>query len=324
MIKKPHLWWVIGIGIMALILSKIDLSGTFLVFSATKVFYLPFIFFLTVPLILAKTFRWRYLLKMQQIDYGFKASLLTFLAGSYVGVITPGRIGELARVYYLKQERKISVGQSLSSLFMDRILDALILLFFACSGLLIFSVSRKLTLLVVALAVLLAFGGTLSLRRKYAQRMLGFLSRFSFFKKLAHHVGSTFDDFYGGIEKMRGWRLTFPLLLSLSAYLIGFFQCYLISVALNISISFSYLVFCVAIASLVSLIPITIAGIGTRDATLIGLFAVLGLEPESAVSFSLTYLFVFNISVAFMGLFAWWKKSSGHVIKKQNERKPVG
>jgi len=319
MIKKPYLWWVIGIGIMVLILSKIDLSNTFLIFSTAKVLYLPLIFLLIIPLVLVKSFRWQYLLKMQQIDYSFKDCFLTFLAASYVGVITPGRIGELARVYYLKQEKKISVGKSLSSLFMDRILDVLILLFFACSGLLIFSVSKKLTLLVVTLTILLALGTIISLRREYTQRMLGFLSRFSFFKKLARRAGSTFGDFYGGIEKMGDWHLTFPLLLSLSAYLIGFFQCYLISVALNIPIFFPYLVFCIAIVNLVSLIPISIAGIGTRDATLIGLFSVLGLEPESAVSFSLTYLFVFNISIAFMGLFAWWKKSSGHPIMKQNE-----
>lgn len=324
MIKKPHLWWIIGIAIMAFILSKIDLANTFLIFSTTKVSYLPFIFFLSIPSILMKAFRWRYLLKMQQIDYGFKASLLTFLAGLYVGIITPGRIGELARVYYLKEEKRISVGKSLSSLLVDRILDVLILLFFACSGLLIFSVSKKITVLIVALAVLLALGGTLSLRREYAQRVLGFLSGLSFFKKLADQAGITFGDFYGGIEKMRDWRLTFPLLLTLSAYLISFFQCYLISVALNIPISFSYLVFCVAIVSLVSWIPISIAGIGTRDATLIGLFAVLGLEPEPAVSFSLMYLFVFNVSVASMGLLAWWRKSSVHPLKEQSEREPIG
>jgi uncharacterized protein (TIRG00374 family) len=324
MIKKPYLWWVIGIGIMVLILSKIDLTNTFLIFSTAKVPYLPLIFLLTVPVILVKVFRWRYLLKMQQIDYGFTASLLTLLAGMYVAIITPGRIGELARVYYLKKEKRISMGKSLSSLFMDRILDVLILLFFACSGLLIFSVSKKLTVLIVALTVLLVLGGVLSLRREYTQRLLGFLSRLSFFKKLAHQAGITFGDFYGGIEKMRDWRLAFPLLLSLSAYLIGFFQCYLISAALNIPISFPYLVFCVAVVSLISGIPISIAGIGTRDATLIGLFAVLGLEPESAVSFSLMYLFVFNISVAFIGLLAWWKKSSVHALKKQNEREPIG
>ncbi len=309
---------------MVLILSKIDLANTFLIFSTIKVPYLPFIFFLTVPVILVKTFRWRYLLKMQQIDYGFRASLLTFLAGSYVGMITPGRIGELARVYYLKEEKKISGGKSLSSLFMDRILDVLILLSFACSGLLIFSVSKKLTVLVVALTVLLALGGTLALRREYAQRVLGLLSRLSFFEKLAHWAGISFGDFYGGIEKMRDWRLTLPLLLSLSAHLIGFFQCYLISVALNIPVSFSYLVFCVAIVRLVSWIPISIAGIGTRDAILIGLFAVLGLAPELAVSFSLMYLFVLNISVAFLGLLAWCKKSSVHALKEQNEREPIG
>ena len=82
MIKKPYLWWVIGIGIMVLILSKIDLSNTFLIFSTAKVLYLPLIFLLIIPLVLVMSFRWQYLLKMQQIDYSFKDSQQVYTNGT--------------------------------------------------------------------------------------------------------------------------------------------------------------------------------------------------------------------------------------------------
>lgn len=322
--SKKYYLWIIGLVIFLLILTKIGLSNIVFVLSKMRISYAILACILTPSLAFLKASRWRYLLKMQGINYSFKASFLTYLAGLYLGLVTPGRIGELVKVYYLKQDKRISVGKSLSSILVDRFLDILVLVIFGCLGLFIFSVPQRTTLTIVALTGLFSFGWIVVLNRKYGQRILRFLYKVFLLEKIAHRAHNPFNDFYLGVEKMRNWRLAFPLLVSLFAFFIGFFQCYLLSVSLNIPIPFLYLIFSVAIANLVSLIPISIAGIGTRDATLIGLFAILGIKPESAVSFSLMYLFVFNISLALMGLPAWWKQSAAYALKKQNEREPDG
>ncbi|MCX5752609.1 MAG: lysylphosphatidylglycerol synthase domain-containing protein, partial [Candidatus Krumholzibacteria bacterium] len=85
-------------------------------------------------------------------------------------------------------------------------------------------------------------------------------------------------------------------------------QCYLIADALDISISFLNIAFCISAANLISLLPISISGIGTRDATMIAMFSMLHLSRESAVSFSIMFLFISNISACVIGAIAWFRK----------------
>ena len=63
-----------------------------------------------------------------------------------------------------------------------------------------------------------------------------------------------------------------------------------------------------AISNLISFIPISISGLGTRDATLIYLFSLIGLKPELAVSYSFLVFIVFFVCGGLMGAVAWWIK----------------
>jgi uncharacterized membrane protein YbhN (UPF0104 family) len=48
-----------------------------------------------------------------------------------------------------------------------------------------------------------------------------------------------------------------------------------------------------AISNLISFIPISISGLGTRDATLIYLFSLIDLTPELAVSYAFLVFITF-------------------------------
>jgi len=63
-----------------------------------------------------------------------------------------------------------------------------------------------------------------------------------------------------------------------------------------------------AISNLISFIPISIAGLGTRDATLIYLFSLIGLKPELAVSYAFLVFITFFVCGGLMGAVAWWMK----------------
>ncbi|GAH55102.1 unnamed protein product, partial [marine sediment metagenome] len=92
---------------------------------------------------------------------------------------------------------------------------------------------------------------------------------------------------------------------TLVTYAIFFSQCYLLALSLNLSLSFLDIAVYMAVANLVVLIPVSIAGIGTRDATLIALFSLQGVSAEAALSYSLLVLFTFYICGAAMGAIAW-------------------
>jgi len=61
-----------------------------------------------------------------------------------------------------------------------------------------------------------------------------------------------------------------------------------------------------ALSNLISFIPISISGLGTRDAILIYLFSLIGLKPELAVSYAFLIFITFFVSGGLMGFVAWW------------------
>ena len=71
------------------------------------------------------------------------------------------------------------------------------------------------------------------------------------------------------------------------------------SKAVQADITYLQLVTAVSISSIISLIPISVAGIGTRDAFLIFIFSQWGIAKEKAMLFSFCFLAVYLVSACF-------------------------
>jgi len=82
-------------------------------------------------LILVKSGRWHLIAKEAGLNYKLSSCFKSYLAGIAMGVITPGRVGELAKACYLKAELGAGLGVSLRTAVSDRIYD---LLFLICFG----------------------------------------------------------------------------------------------------------------------------------------------------------------------------------------------
>jgi len=87
-------------------------------------------------------------------------------------------------------------------------------------------------------------------------------------------------------------------------YVVSFF----IGKALGINLSFVYFLTILPKGTLVSLIPITINGLGTREATLIGLFALFGISAEKVFSLSMLSIVLSSIFPAIIAIFLIFKK----------------
>jgi len=307
-IHKKTYAWIIGLVIFGFVLTKVNLPDIFVIFSGIRVLHITFAFVLTVPLIAIKTYRWKYLLKMQDIDYSFKATLLMYLTGMYIGIITPGRVGEFIKGFYLKNEKNVSLSKAFSSILVERLFDLFVLITLGCLGLAIFSLPRQQSLAILAVVSVIILAAGILLSKKLTRRVIQFVYKRTMLRSYRKKIDESVNDFYLGIEELKKLRLVIPLLTTVFAYLLFYTQGYLIAKSLNIPISFFYLVFCISLVSLVALIPISISGVGTRDATLIVLFSVQGLTKEAAVSLSLGLLFVFYVSAGGMGALAWLKR----------------
>ena len=93
--------------------------------------------------------------------------------------------------------------------------------------------------------------------------------------------------------------------ITLFSWVFYYLEMYIFTKALGLEISFLNITAIVSVTALVALIPITIAGIGTRDAALVLLFSQLNLSKESAIAFSSLLLLrmIINTLVCSIGWF---------------------
>ena len=267
--------------------------------------------------------RWRYLLAMQGVSLSLRKSFLVYLAASYIGVITPARAGEFIKAFYLREEKNMPLGEGFSNILIDRLQDVSAFAIVGLTGLSLTLLGGRYLYSIIGIALLFLVTWAFLFRAETTtKKIIGLLVQNLVPERYRSSIDTQVNSFFIGISKLSNPRIVIPALATATIMTVVFLQCYLIATSLFISISFVYLAFCVSVAGLVSLIPISISGLGTREATMIALFSRVGLTSESAVSFSLTYLLVFHVSSIIMGAFVWFISPIGRnffeALRKEN------
>jgi uncharacterized membrane protein YbhN (UPF0104 family) len=81
-----------------------------------------------------------------------------------------------------------------------------------------------------------------------------------------------------------------------------------LALALHLDAGVVPITFAVALGSLITLLPISISGLGTREAAMIAYLATVGIPAEAALSFSLLVFVTFYVAGGLIGAVAWWIK----------------
>lgn len=304
---KKHIR-LIGIIILCVVLYKIDLQSLINTLHEIDILTLFFAISLNLPLIFLKSLRWNMLLKSQSIIYSYKDSFLVYLSSIYAGVITPGRIGEFIKAFYLKYDKNISISRGMSSIILDRLFDIYILIVLGITGIWKFHIFGSFSNTSFLLILPLLIAPALLIRNGLMEKIFDKMFQLSVLTKVQMTVKEKFEDFYEGMAQMLNLKLFYSLFLTLFCFLIFFIQCHIILRAMNISIDFITITLFISISSIVSLLPVSIAGLGTRDAVLIYLFSIIGLKPEFAVSFAFLIFMTFYVAIGVMGAIALWIK----------------
>ena len=299
---------LIGIALFMFILTKIDLKSFFGLLKNINLYYFIAAALLALPILFIKAYRWNYLKKTQNINYRLPDSILMYGSGIYIGLLTPGRIGDFIKVLYLKNDGN-SAGKSFVSVFIDRLADLLFLMMFGYIGMFFFiHLFRKqvylLSSLFAAVLLIIIIAAT---NKKIVKKILKKIFNFLIPAKHKEKIRVNFSDFYRDLKILNKKSIIKVSLLTILVWSIYFFQMFLLAKSLGIDISFAYLAICSCIAGLVTLIPVSISGIGTRDITLIVLFSFLGISRESAVAVSMLILSM-SVLMALIGLACWLKK----------------
>jgi hypothetical protein len=258
----------------------------------------------------AKLLRWRSLLRSAGVSLSVSRAYMAFLPSLYLGLATPGRVGDALRIQYLKRDHAVGYADGLAVSIVDRLCDVYVLLAFVALGIVhlarIASIPFAQTswLAVAAVAIAPAFLFVRRVAEPAAQWLYG---RFS--KGQTHEGLSVFFD---ALRSQIGWNLVGPVILTVLAFLTNYLQAWLVADALGIDLGFIDVSALVAISSLLSLLPISISGVGVRESFFALIFPAFGLAATLGIAFGLGFFAVVYVPTLVLGFIAWvaWPPSN--------------
>jgi uncharacterized protein (TIRG00374 family) len=299
--KAKVLLPVIGLIILVYIFYSLDVHKVISAFLSIKPLYVVYALLLTIPLLLLRNEIWQIILKEQKISVGFFHSLKIYLIGVFYGTITPGYYGQLMRIPYLKTKTNEPYGK----LFINTVVETFIHSF-SLYGMMIlgavFVISTLPELLPITIAWTLAFAfiGFYFTKKDRGEKFFRILVTYMIPTKLKSHMNAFVDTFYSDFPRFKVMIL--PYLFGIITWILVFTQEYMILLGLGLDIPYSMFLVLFPIANVAGFIPITLAGLGTRELTAILIFTSLfPVAKEQILVLSLVGFIVTDLFLGFLG-----------------------
>ncbi len=282
----------VSIALLALLMFRTDLHAIGALFRSLRIpiFFGSILLYLLVQLL--STIRWRCLLQAEKIHLPLWRLILLYYEGMFFNLMLPTAIGgDLVRGYQVSRltERR---DASMASILVERLSGFVALAIIACIAI-IPAYARVSDPAIVWLTA----GSTAGMIALISSLLSDRLQ--ALFFRLLHGAGlgrfhDTVHRLYEAVQQYWTHRGTLLLALGLSLVLqslvISIF--YLISLALNLSVPFHYFFLFVPLMSVISMLPISIAGLGLREGSAVYLFTKVGLDAAGALSLSLLWFAV--------------------------------
>ncbi|MFA6215850.1 MAG: lysylphosphatidylglycerol synthase transmembrane domain-containing protein [Patescibacteria group bacterium] len=296
--------FIIGFIILALIAWKMDFSTIFESLKNANYVLALMATLLVIPLLFIKSWRWNYLKNVQGIKYKLVDSFIIYNIGFLIGIITPGKIGEITKIFYLKKEN-FSTGKLMVSIFMDRFFDIIYLLIFGYIGIIISlrELQEKINyiyLIAIILIIILAIATRSGLYKLLLKKTFYLIIP----EKYQLKWRTNFSDFWSDLKLIKFKSYLIGSLFTISTWLLYYFQVNLFAQSINLNIPFFPLAIAATVSILIALLPLSILGIGTREAVLIIMLGSFTNDFSKLVILSQLILLA-NVVSAFIGVICW-------------------
>jgi len=257
-----------------------------------------------VPILYSiRVLKWNALLCSVGIQHNFFKLFRVLLIGTFYGMITPGKAGEIMRAYYLDSEKSITIP----TIIWDRVIDLFVLIILCILSILFLFHDNNLFLAAVFSFLILIVTSAVFLNKKIIYFLLSLINlNISTSKKFIDTIHIIKSDIR---------ILSKIVILSLCYYIVNIIIAVILLRALNNEVN-TYVAFTWLIIVLIGNIPITISGLGLREYIAIMSFKALGENAEIGFSFS-TLLFL--MITLFPGLIGYL-----FIFKSPHEKKHTG
>lgn len=275
---------VISAALIYFIFTKIDIPEVVAIVKKANPFYLvlALLFFVISKVIAA--FRLNLYFHELQVLLTQKSNLKLYLLGMFYNLFLPGGIGgDAYKGYVIKKKFEVETKKVVSVLVLDRLSGLLLLFIYAC-GLALFLKSNILEDFKILIGVAIPIS----------------IIVFYFLNK----------KFFGYVLPVFWKSFGYSSLVQLSQLICV----YLIMTALEIEMQTIAYLFIFLISSIVSVVPLTIGGIGSRELTFFYGAMWLGLNESTSIAVSVLF-FLITALVSLIGVYFVFEKIKLEVDK---------
>lgn len=307
---KKYLPWLLKLlGPLLLILflanAKLDHLGEILLQADLWPIILSLL--LMPPFVVVKSWRWVRLMREMGLHLDMPTAIALYTVGIFYGATTPGQAGDLLKAVYL-QERGQPMAPAMLSVVLDRLFDLLVMATLATLG--IFALGQMLpsrelqTALVVLMGLGLAALTTVLTARGPREWVLTVL-----IPRVAPRLKASLDRWNSQLANLtlRPGLIVVMMIASLISAGFTFWRLWLLFISLGLdNVPFYIVVGSSALIAVLQVLPISIAGVGVRDAVLVAILFNYGYSQEQALILSALFLLL-NIEHIVVGfIVSFW------------------
>jgi uncharacterized protein (TIRG00374 family) len=289
----------IGIGILIYLIYLFNLKGVINTVSGAQPLFLAMSLVVYSFTFLILATRWRFILSNMGISIPLSTAYFTFVGGVLLSDLTPSKIGEFARPYLAR--RYMDMAQGISSVVFDKYIDISAVLFLSCLGF-VLVYFHKITgynfsyLFVWLLALILIFVVISVILWMKRTKAIGLFMKII----IKFHLSpiTILEKFDKNMDRITNpvRLIGFCLPLTVFVWFTHAMRVTLIARAVGFSVPLIYLVFMLPLVAALSLIPLSISGLGFVEAGMAAVISLFGVPLYAGISIalldrSLTFLF---------------------------------
>ena len=265
-------------GLMILVSADFDYSQLLSLFNRLGLTLVFGLLLLSCVNFTLRALRWHWFTRRLGLDMSLRNSAVNYLAGFSMGV-TPGRMGELIRLWLLRRDHGISYHRAMPLLIADRVNDLLVIVLLSlCAGMMIDAAS----LTYIVLALLLLVVANIVLRHpRYLLAAINAL--YAVTRRWRRAFAATRRTLRTGREMFSVTNATLASVFSIVAWFAECLAFYLLLSALDVGISLEEATFIYTFATLVGALSFLPGGLGGFEVTAVILLNARGVDLGAAV-----------------------------------------
>lgn len=285
-----------GFSILFVLFYKVGFSKIIKTLATTNIIFIPFAALVYFLGIFIGAINLRMLLRTLELKINILKFFKYFLLSFSIALLTPAKIGNFSLIYFLKKEG-FGVGKTLSAFIVDKIMTLIVASLLCLIGVIIFFGTGKIWA-ILGLITMLLFCLYFVFISNIGRGLIK--------KYILKEYSLKFKGFSKSLFRFKNHKriLLLNFTLTIIKNLFGASMIYLIFLSFNQNVSILLIYIINSVEYIISLIPVSINGLGIKESAGVFLYLSLGISSpiilsRYVISLSIRYILGF-LSIVFI------------------------